>query len=167
MKKGALVDGVLPTLGLDLETFNGYDTMFTFWDFAGLRKHLVSNMNSILSNIDALIVAYDITERSTFENVVHWMTIASSNIPSLVYLIGTKSDLSDERLISQEEGRKFAVAHNMRWAELTCIDASNISVNEFIEELCELLKRSDPPSILQEIVEAKHSPRHWYSSSTS
>ena len=53
---------------------------------------------------DAVIIVFDLTDRATFDHVKNWIqqveTHASENIPML--LVGTKSDLESERVISTD-----------------------------------------------------------------
>jgi len=44
----------------------------------------------------------------------------------VMMLVGNKSDLSEERMVSIEEGRQFAFDHNMDFFEVSAKDGSNI-----------------------------------------
>ena len=67
---------------------------------------------------------YDITDRTTFQNVQTWMTeireYGHENI-NLV-LIGNKVDLSESRDVPTEEAREFAEAHDMMFFETTAMN---------------------------------------------
>ena len=43
-----------------------------------------------------------------------------------VILLGNKSDLEEEREVSQEEGRKLAIENNYLFSEISCKENSNI-----------------------------------------
>ena len=61
---------------------------------------------------DAIILAYDTTDRPTFDNVQSWIISinqhARAGIP--VVLIATKVDLESERCVTVEEGQRFAIS---------------------------------------------------------
>ena len=54
---------------------------------------------------------YDVTNKSSFESLGHWMSeiekLAPSGTPRIV--IGNKSDLETKRVISTKEGREAAM----------------------------------------------------------
>jgi Ras-related protein Rab-1A len=57
------------------------------------------------------MVVYDVTERSSFDNVHHWLSeidkYASPTVTT-VLLIGNKTDLEDKRAVTAKEGQELA-----------------------------------------------------------
>jgi Ras-related protein Rab-2A len=53
---------------------------------------------------------YDVTRRETFEHLTRWLeeARANANANMVVMLIGNKNDLEARRVVSTEEGAKFA-----------------------------------------------------------
>jgi GTPase SAR1 family protein len=53
---------------------------------------------------------YDVTRRDTFESLATWLEDARQHAnPNItIMLIGNKSDLESRRVVSREEGQRFA-----------------------------------------------------------
>ena len=88
------------------------------------------------------IVVYDITRRETFEGVKKWFTDIkrfAEEIP--VVLIGNKSDLTDERVVTYEEGRALAEEYDKVWSKEVFFKESSakdaVEVNESFTMLAE------------------------------
>lgn len=82
-------------------------TKLQIWDTAGQEK-FHSLIPSYIRNSNVAILVYDITVRSSFENLQKWhQTVINSSNPVCI-VAGNKCDLDSEREISTEEGQKFA-----------------------------------------------------------
>ncbi|KAG7536405.1 Small GTPase [Arabidopsis suecica] len=76
-----------------------------------------------------VLLVYDITNHSTFENVELWLkkireSIDANNV--VIMLVGNKSDLEDSRQVSIEEGKSFAEREQLLFIETSALDATNI-----------------------------------------
>ena len=84
-------------------------------------------------------VVYDLTKRSSFENVSQWQKELKSNAdPDIaLMLVGNKVDLclqdASLRKVSREEGEKLAIAHNILFEEMSAVE--NINVKDSFEAL--------------------------------
>ena len=62
--------------------------------------------------LQGAVLLYDITSRDTYSNVVGWMESVeehgSTNIR--IAIVGHKSDLEDDRVVTEEEGKKVVCA---------------------------------------------------------
>jgi Ras-related protein Rab-2A len=63
---------------------------------------------------------YDITDRSTFQNIeIRWLpdlaNLGNSNLVKV--LVGNKSDKASDRSVSTEEGKALAKKHGMMFTE--------------------------------------------------
>eukprot|EP00052_Salpingoeca_macrocollata_P001226 m.24498 g.24498 ORF g.24498 m.24498 type:complete len:211 (-) comp11208_c0_seq1:78-710(-) len=81
------------------------------WDTAGMEKY--APLSSFYSrDASAAIIAYDIMDRSTFENIdKYWDTLQHAKDNCFVVVVGTKYDLVDENTrgqVTAEEGRELA-----------------------------------------------------------
>ena len=65
------------------------------------------------------MVVYDITNRESFEHLNNWLIEIEKNGNKNVYklLIGNKSDLNDQRVITKEEGEEFAKINGLEFFE--------------------------------------------------
>ena len=70
-------------------------------------------------DIHCIILGYDITNKNSFESIKKdWYGFVKDNMVgeiSLVYLIGNKIDLIEERVVSDEEGISLANDLNMKY----------------------------------------------------
>ena len=87
---------------------------------------------------------YDISKKSTFDNVVErWLQElkdhASPNI--VIMLVGNKCDLKHLRTVSTDEAKQFAEKHSLLFIEASALDSTKVE-NEFITILLEIYKGS-------------------------
>ena len=61
-------------------------------------------------------MVYDTTDKESFKSIDNWMNEvekhASDNVSKI--LVGNKSDLTDQRQVSLEEGKELADHYNIR-----------------------------------------------------
>ncbi len=79
------------------------------WDTAGQERYR-SITNAYYKGSKGALVVYDITRRSTFENVDKWISDLKKNSDPevMIILIGNKVDRDDEREVSIKEGEEKA-----------------------------------------------------------
>lgn len=91
------------------------------WDTAGQESYL-SITRSYYRGADGCLLVFDLSNRSSFENLSMWLSEArqNSNNPNLVILmIGNKADLKEKRQVTNEEGKEFADANQLIYLELS------------------------------------------------
>ena len=83
----------------------------SIWDTSGEEKyHSVTNLFIKGSNI--VILIYSIDSRDSFEHLNIWYSAMKDNLDKKNYIlaiVGSKSDLKNMAVVSEEEGRKFAM----------------------------------------------------------
>jgi small GTP-binding protein len=103
------------------------------WDTAGQEQfHKITT--SYYGGANGIMLVYDISDKSSFNNVEYWIRNikqhASSNVH--VALIGNKIDLrpttttSDKQAISYETGAALASKHSVPYFETSAKDATNV-----------------------------------------
>ena len=91
-------------------------TLFIYDTPGGDLKTLV---NWFLKDVDAVVLGYDITDKTTFEEIEHyWYPKIKDN--KLVYLIGNKIDLNDRRTVKKNTASSFAKAKKLKFFEISC-----------------------------------------------
>lgn len=101
------------TVGFEFYTFNleinSKKVQLQTWDTCGQEsyKSLISNF---YRNTGLSILVYSVTSRESFENIHLWLKeLKSFSSPDiLIFLIGNKTDLVEERVVSTEEGESLA-----------------------------------------------------------
>lgn len=119
-----------PTVGTDFISYspkNKGETQLYFWDTAGQEIYKAIT-RPYYRNSSCILLVYDITKRSSFDNLNNWLTDAIENAPTNAnkFLVGNKSDLENERQISNEEGEKFALLHEMIFKETSAKNGKNV-----------------------------------------
>ncbi|XP_013000002.1 ras-related protein Rab-43 isoform X3 [Cavia porcellus] len=116
------------------------------WDTAG-QERFRTITQSYYRSANGAILAYDITKRSTFLSVPHWIEdvrkYAGSSIVQL--LIGNKSDLAELREVQLAEAQSLAKHYDILCAiETSAKDASNVE-EAFVQVATELIMRHGGP----------------------
>lgn len=125
------------TLGVEFFTkdviINHTNIKVQLWDTAGQERYK-SIVTSYYRGAIGIILVYDISNRTSFNNLIFWLqqieTYCPNNIKILI--IGNKNDLTD-REISLEEGRLFANQLGALFMEVSALH--NYKICESIELL--------------------------------
>ncbi len=103
-----------PTIGFDiaLKTMKihekGIDAELLIWDIAG-QAIFEKIREEYLQGTNGAIVMFDLTRPETLEHVKDWLrelVTFAGKVPFI--LIGNKADLTDQRAVSEEEGKAVA-----------------------------------------------------------
>ena len=98
------------------------------WDTAG-QKRFKTIPQKYYEKADGIILIYDITNEESFNNISQWTKdIRKTGSEHLiVYLLGNKVDLIEERKIYAEQGRQIAFNEKMKFIEISCKWDLNVS----------------------------------------
>ena len=125
-------DKYTPTIGIDFITKNVYleekTIRLIMWDTAGSER-FKSLIPSYIKNANAIILAYDITSKSSFTSLEKWLLEISDKVPSNAYIIiaGNKLDLEAKRQVSVEELKKFSEDKGLKFLETSAKTGHNIN----------------------------------------
>ena len=114
----------MTTIGVDLQykvlDINGKKVKYLIWDTAG-EDRMKTMTYAYYRGCHVVLIVYDITSKKSFENVTTWVEcvdkFAKSNV--LRILVGNKTDLGDNRVISKEEGKKLAEENGLKFYEIS------------------------------------------------
>ena len=99
---------------------NGSMVKLHIWDTSG-QERFRAMTNLYYRDAQVAILTYDITSESSFQGIEFWIEELKYKVENenmLLYLVGNKSDVSnEERKISKEKGKKFAEDNNMIFFE--------------------------------------------------
>ena len=111
-------------VSLELE---GCSFDFNLWDSAGNEKY-ISLTKIFLRGIKGVFAVYDITDKSSFDNVDKWIELLkevdADNVPKI--LIGNKCDLMDKRKVTFEEGELKAKKYGAYFIETSALSGENL-----------------------------------------
>jgi small GTP-binding protein len=126
----------ITTIGIDYKTkklkYKNQNIGMQVWDTAG-QERFRSITGSYTRGAHGLVLVYDITDLKSFENVHVWITTIVDNAEKeagrniLKILVGNKSDLKSERVVSTEDGKKLASEFGMEFIEASAKDGTNVS----------------------------------------
>ncbi|KAH3756597.1 rab2 protein [Pelomyxa schiedti] len=119
------------TIGVEFgsRTINVSDTQIKLqiWDTAGQEKFRSITRSYYRGAAGALLV-YDITRRDTFEHLTAWLEDCRkySSQSIAIMLIGNKCDIESARVVSREEGERFAKANGLFFMETSAKTAQGV-----------------------------------------
>ncbi len=94
----SFVINYVPTIGVDLRSkkieYSDIKIKINIWDIAGNEAYQ-QIVSPYYKNVHAVIVMFDLSNPSTFENVKYWLENIKTNCNSepVIVLVGNKSDL--------------------------------------------------------------------------
>lgn len=93
-----------------------------FSDFERLESHVSEPPERRISNFDGAVFVFSLTDHDSFEvicNRIESLLVNDELQPNAFVLVGTKSDLVDQRQVSEAEAKKFAAKSGSQYFE-TC-----------------------------------------------
>lgn len=118
------------------------------WDTAGQERYRAITSAYYRGTLGALIV-YDITRKSTLSNSIqHWLTQLkdSAGDDVEIILVGNKTDLKDERVVSTAYGTEAAESNNLTFVETSARDGTNVqkAFQDLVKGIYKRKRLSDP-----------------------
>ena len=128
-KDEPFLEEYIPTIGIEYFTL-GFKIVsdignlvlkYEIWDCCGQELYR-SLVTSFYQNTSVFLLVYDVTNVKSFEDINVWLKTVKEKGPDVIehfVLIGTKIDLKDKRVVSKENGEKFAKANGMKFVEVS------------------------------------------------
>ncbi|KAL3081490.1 hypothetical protein niasHS_008092 [Heterodera schachtii] len=138
----------ISTVGIDfrnkLVELDGCKVKLQIWDTAG-QERFRSLTASYYRDADALLLVYDVTNRNSFDNIRDWLAQVKEYAKDSVQLVlvGNKMDMSSQRKVHADEGRRLAKAYNIDFMETSAKTGHN--VHDVFAELSRRLVRACDP----------------------
>ncbi|CAK7290582.1 ras-related protein Rab-37 isoform X2 [Vulpes vulpes] len=133
-KDGAFLSGnFIATVGIDFRnkvvTVDGVRVKLQIWDTAG-QERFRSVTHAYYRDAQALLLLYDITNKSSFDNIRAWLTeiheYAQRDV--VIMLLGNKADVSNERVIRSEDGETLAREYGVPFMETSAKTGMNVEL---------------------------------------
>lgn len=97
------------------------------WDTAGQERFRTITA-SYYRGSNGIILVYDVTNRDSFDHINYWMKeidrLAAPDVCRLI--VGNKSDLSDKRVVTTEEGQSLAQQYGVSFLETSALGNANV-----------------------------------------
>ena len=113
------------TIGIDFKTkyikVRDASVKVLIWDTAGQEKFR-NIAKQYYKGANGVLLIYDVCNRKSFERIEYWISELKENnkIDELyTILVGNKIDLPERRVISREEGEKYASDNNINYSEVS------------------------------------------------
>ncbi|KAJ5070973.1 ras and ef-hand domain-containing protein [Anaeramoeba ignava] len=119
------------TIGVDFRfatvKINDEVVKLQIWDTAG-QERFRTITGTYYRNADGIMVVYDITNKDTFDQIKLWFQEIKKNAPENVVniLVGNKTDLAQQRVVSYEDGQKLAKQFKCDFLEVSAKSNSNV-----------------------------------------
>ena len=108
-----------PTIGVDFVCFKdikfrGENIKIQIWDSSGQEKYKLL-IPSYIRNSSLIFIIYDVTKRSSFDNVPKWINFTRLYESNVIILCGNKIDL--KRKVEKIEGEQLAKKEKLTFFE--------------------------------------------------
>ena len=108
-----------PSIGVDFMSksmkYRGQNVKLQMWDTAGQEKYK-GLIPSYVRNSSIVFVVYDVSTKSSFDNVPKWISFIRSIENTTLVLCGNKIDI-ENREVTKEEGEAFAQKESLAFFE--------------------------------------------------
>lgn len=108
-------------------SIKNHKILLRIWDPVGQDKYSALQ-NNYFRGANAAFIVYDITDMRSFKSVDKYIDQLFENSTAKIFttLVGNKSDLEINRKVSIKRGQKLAKKNNMYFAEVSCLDDTNV-----------------------------------------
>ena len=140
--KGDFLVNHLTTIAIDFKMkifeIKGVKLKMQIWDTAGQER-----FNTLTANFfkaaQGIVVCYSVTDEGSFQSINKWVTQIQNFDPKnvKVLLVGNKTDLVNDRVVSVEQGQECARRFGLPIIEASAFTGDNI--NDIFEKIGELM----------------------------
>lgn len=123
----------ITTIGIDFKIKHvdiaGQRVKLQIWDTAGQERfHTITT--SYFKGAHGIVLVYDVTDRDTFESISGWLRQIKEEAGEEVnvVLVGNKSDMDAQRVVSMDEGRALGEQYSMQFFETSA--KNNVMIDE-------------------------------------
>jgi small GTP-binding protein len=146
------------SIGIDFMSknirFRGQNIKIQIWDSAGLEKYK-GLIPSYITNSSIVFIVYDVSNRSSFDNVKNWIQFVKDIEKTTMILCGNKIDL--DRDVNTNEGEEIAKSEGILFFECSAKTNENIK-NMFFSSISLLptfgiYDESEKENLIRELLE--------------
>ena len=144
--EGDFPGNIMSSIGVDFKTkqieLDDHSIKMQIWDTAGHEKFRTIT-TSYYKSAQAIIILYDITQKSSFDHIRNWITEIDKfgKQGVLKVIVGNKLDLENNRKIKKEDAENLALKYGVKLWEVSAKDNTNIE-EMFVDTIKTLLERN-------------------------
>ena len=134
-----IIETTIPTIAVEfctkeIELYDGNKIKVQLWDTAG-QERFKSLALTYYRKAHGILLLFDVTKKSSFFACKNYLEEVRMNSEKkcIVYLVGNKIDLENERQITKEDAESFAEQENIKYIETSAI--KNMRVEEAFTSL--------------------------------
>ena len=146
-----------PSIGVDFMSksikYRGQNIKLQMWDTAGQEKYK-GLIPSYVRNSSIVFVVYDVSTKSSFDNVPKWISFIRSIENTTLVLCGNKTDL-EKREVTKEEGEAFAQKESLAFFETSAKTGDGIKQMFYsaVSDLPVFAENNNKESLMKELME--------------
>ena len=97
------------------------------WDTAG-QERFKCLTKKYFEDADACVVVFDLTNKTSFENVTHWLRQLKINTPkdTVIVLLGNKCDLNESKEVKDNEIEDFVKEKELPYMKVSAKTGENV-----------------------------------------
>jgi len=96
------------------------------WDIGGQERYMILRESYLQGSFGAIVV-FSVTDKESFDHIDDWLAEyrkTCGNLPAV--LLGNKVDLTDQRVVSEEDIKKKAQELNIQYMETSAKTGENV-----------------------------------------
>jgi small GTP-binding protein len=141
----------IPTIAIEfctkeIELYDGTKIKVQLWDTAG-QERFKSLAMTYYRKAYGILLLFDVTKRSSFLACKNYLEEVRTNSDKkcVIYLVGNKIDLANNREISTEEAENFAKKENINYIETSAVKNMNVTdvFTSLLNNIYEIKKEED------------------------
>jgi small GTP-binding protein len=121
-----------PTIGVEFKSYSltadDENVKLQIWDTAG-QERFRSVSKAYFRNALGAVLVFDLTQKASFDELNMWIndlnTLCAPN--ACIILVGNKTDLPDDRTVSQNEASETAKRYNLEYLETSAKNGDNVT----------------------------------------
>ena len=123
----------ISTVGIDFRNkvvdVDGTKVKLQIWDTAG-QERFRSITRAYYRDAQALLLLYDVTNKSSYDNIRAWLAEISEYAQEdvVIMLLGNKADLTSQRVVRVEDGEQLAKEYNCAFMETSAKTGMNVEL---------------------------------------
>ena len=146
-----------PSIGVDFMSkiikYRGQNIKLQIWDTAGQEKYK-GLIPSYVRNSSIVFLIYDISVKTSFDNIPKWISFIRSIENTTLVLCGNKIDL-DKREVTKEQGEALAQKEGIAFYEISA-KSGEVIKNMFynaVSDLTVFAENNNKESLIKELME--------------